>query len=541
MRLGLGTAQLGLPYGVTNRRGQVLADEAMALLRTASEHGIELLDTAPAYGAAEAAVGAALREGMRFRVITKTAVGARSPAALRETFLRSLERLGMPSVSGLLLHHCRDALSPGGDALIEEMQALRSQGLVERIGVSVYDARELDAVMKLFTPQIVQLPLSIVDQRMVRSGHLAELSALGVEVHARSVFLQGLLIEPDPDFPREVAPHRTTFAALRDDLRKAGCTPLEGALACVGRRPEVNAAIVGVTGVDELLKALEAAKRSPQFDFSRYAIDDETALNPACWSPKVIAVLQARTGSSRLPGKVLRPLLGKPMLERQIERVRRARSISRLVVATSEGPEDDAINALCADLGVECFRGSLDDVLDRFYRAALPHRPSLVVRLTGDCPLSDPALIDRVVATQLSGGFDYVSNALNPSYPDGLDVEVMTYACLESAWREARLPSQREHVTPFIHSQPERFRIGEVRSETDLSGLRWTVDEPADFALVEQIYGALHASRPDFDTSDVLALLDRRPELRTCNARTRNEGYLASLAKDPALTTRGSA
>lgn len=537
MRLGLGTAQLGLPYGVTNRRGQVPADEAMALLRAASEHGIDLLDTAPAYGAAEAAVGAALREGMRFRIITKTAAGARSPAALRETFVRSLERLGLPTVSGLLLHHCRDALSPGGEALIEELQALRRQGLVERIGVSVYDAQELDAVMKLFTPQIVQLPFSVVDQRMARSGHLAKLSALGVEVHARSVFLQGLLIAPDPDFPKEVAPHRAKFATLHDDLRKAGCSPLEGALACVGHRPEVSAAIVGVTGMDELLKAVAAAKRNPQFDFSRYAIDDETALNPARWSPKVIAVLQARTSSSRLPGKVLRPLLGRPMLERQIERIRRARSISRLVVATGEGPEDNAIDALCAELGVECFRGSLDDVLDRFYRAALPHRPSLVVRLTGDCPLSDPALIDRVVATQVTGGYDYVSNALNPSYPDGLDVEVMTFACLESAWNEARLPSQREHVTPFIHSQPERFRIGEVRSETDLSGLRWTVDEPADLALVEQIYGELYASRPAFDTADVLALLDRRPELRTCNTRTRNEGYLASLAKDPAVAT----
>ena len=538
MKLGLGTVQLGLPYGVTNRRGQPPAVEARRVLETAAGCGIDLIDTAPAYGAAEAVVGEALRAGLKFRIITKTATGAASPNALRETFQRSLERMGVNRVSGLLLHHCADALAPGGEALLQEMLALQRAGLVERIGVSVYDAAELDAVMKLFTPQIVQLPLSIVDQRLARSGHLAKLAALGVEIHARSIFLQGLLVEPDPDFPREVAPHRATFTALHEGLRVVGSTPLEGALAFAGCQPEVHAAIVGVASRDELLQIVSASKRSLEFDFSRYALEDPAALNPGRWSPKVVAVLQARTSSSRLPGKVLRPLQGRPMLERQIERIRRARRLDRLVVATSHHAEDDPIEALCKTLSVACFRGSLEDVLDRFYRAAASHRPDHVVRLTGDCPLCDPEIIDRVVAYHVEGGYDYTCNVLEPTFPDGLDVEVMTRASLEAAWRESELPSQREHVTAFIQTQPARFRLGDVRNDADLSALRWTVDEPADFDLVERIYAALLPAKADFGTRDILALLAAQPALRTLNQRPRDEGYLASLERDKAYLAR---
>lgn len=247
----------------------------------------------------------------------------------------------------------------------------------------------------------------------------------------------------------------------------------------------------------------------------------------------ILAVLQARLSSTRLFGKVLKPILGAPMLLRQIERVRRARSIERLVLATSDDPSDDAIERLCRENGIECFRGSLNDVLDRFYRVAKDRHPDYVVRLTGDCPLIDPAVIDKVVGHCIAGGFDYASNTLQPTFPDGLDVEVFRFECLAAAWREAALPSQREHVTPFIHQQSGRFKTGNYAGAPDLSHLRWTVDEAADFELVRQVYEVLYPVKPDFDTGDVLALLERRPELKTLNtAYERNEGYQRSLAKD---------
>lgn len=248
----------------------------------------------------------------------------------------------------------------------------------------------------------------------------------------------------------------------------------------------------------------------------------------------VLGLLQARFSSSRLPGKVMLPVLGRPMLCRQLERLRRARRLDGLVVATSLSPTDDPIAHLAVEEGLPVVRGSLEDVLDRFYRAAQPYTPQHVVRLTGDCPLADPALVDAIVAAHLDGDLDYTSNALEPTFPDGLDVEVVRFACLEEAWREATLPSQREHVTPFVHGRPDRYRLLSFKGAEDLSALRWTVDEPDDFELVRTIYEELYPGNPTFSTRDILALLDRRPELKTVNTtHRRNEGYARSLARDP--------
>jgi glutamate-1-semialdehyde 2,1-aminomutase len=254
----------------------------------------------------------------------------------------------------------------------------------------------------------------------------------------------------------------------------------------------------------------------------------------------ILAVLQARATSTRLPGKVLRPILGKPMLAHQVARIRRSRRIERLILATSDASTDDPVAALAGTLGLECFRGSLDDVLDRFYRAAAAHSPDHVVRLTGDCPLADPEIIDRAVELHLASGADYTSNCLEPTWPDGLDVEVCRFPCLEEAWKEARLPSQREHVMPFVNRQPRRYRIVHLKGDSDLSRMRWTVDEPEDLEFVRKVYEALHPSDPAFSTSDVLALLGRDPGLAALNARfTRNEGLEESLRKDRELQMEG--
>ena len=254
----------------------------------------------------------------------------------------------------------------------------------------------------------------------------------------------------------------------------------------------------------------------------------------------ILCILQARVSSSRLPGKVLKPLLGKPLLELQIERLRRARRLDRLVVATSTEAADDALESLCARLGVPCFRGSLHDVLDRFYRAAQPHAAEHIVRLTGDCPLADPELIDRLVEFHLAGGYDYAANNFEPTFPDGLDAEIFRAQALEESWREAVLPSHREHVTQFIVSQPARYRVGSFRGEPDRRHLRWTVDEPEDFELIREIYEALYPAKANFSTADILRLIEERPSLATANVKyERNEGLAKSHQEDKKfMTTR---
>lgn len=245
--------------------------------------------------------------------------------------------------------------------------------------------------------------------------------------------------------------------------------------------------------------------------------------------PRTVAIIQARMSSSRLPGKVLMPIAGRPAILFMCERVRRARSIDALCVATSVDPSDDPLAACVAEAGIAVHRGSLDDVLDRFAAAGRAHQAELAVRVTGDCPLADPELIDQVVALVAEGGFDYASNVDPPTYPDGLDVEAMTMAALEQAAAEAKLGSEREHVTLFIRNRPERFRAGRVTSALDLSALRWTVDYADDLALVRRLAEAvadpLAADRHDFLRAyEALGL--------SGGAHARNEGLASSVARD---------
>lgn len=247
----------------------------------------------------------------------------------------------------------------------------------------------------------------------------------------------------------------------------------------------------------------------------------------------ILAILQARMGSSRLPGKVLKPVLGRPLLEMQIQRLRRARSLDRIIVATSLAAADDPIAELAAGLGLECFRGSQDDVLDRYYQAALPRHPRHVVRVTGDCPLLDPEVIDELAGFFLAGGHDLACNTIRPTFPDGLDAWIMTFAALATAWENARLPSEREHVTQYIQNRPQVFKLGNLEREPDLSHLRWTVDEPEDLAFVRLVYESLYPNNPEFGTQDILEFLERNPQAREINRSfLRDEGLLKSLAQD---------
>jgi glutamate-1-semialdehyde 2,1-aminomutase len=225
--------------------------------------------------------------------------------------------------------------------------------------------------------------------------------------------------------------------------------------------------------------------------------------------------------------------MGKPMLEHQIIRLKRCEKIDKLIVATSIEAEDQHIANLCRKLDIECFQGSLDDVLDRFYQAASAQFPKHIVRLTGDCPLTDPKIIDDVIRFYLDGDFDFACNYIEPSFPDGLDVSVFSYSALKEAWEKALLPSEREHVTPYILNHPNIFKIGSYKHDRDLSALRWTVDEYADLELVKTIYENLLLKKPDFNMLDILDFLKRNPEVTVLNSiYRRDEGLEKSMQKD---------
>lgn len=236
-------------------------------------------------------------------------------------------------------------------------------------------------------------------------------------------------------------------------------------------------------------------------------------------APEELAIIvQARMGSTRLPGKVLLPVLGRPLLDHLLDRLDRVASPHRTIVATTTLAEDDAIERLCSARGIPVHRGSAEDVLDRYVGAAGVAGAPTVARVTGDCPLIDPQIVDRVVARFRTARFDYVSNTLERTFPRGLDVEVFTRQALDEAGREAREPYEREHVTPFLYRNPARFRLSNVANDRNEGSERWTVDTPEDLALVSRIISELGASVADAGIHEIRSVLDANPHWRLINA-----------------------
>ena len=231
------------------------------------------------------------------------------------------------------------------------------------------------------------------------------------------------------------------------------------------------------------------------------------------------AIIEARMTSTRLPGKVLKPILGRPTLELLVERLRRVRRLDQVIVATTVNRTDDPVEALARKIGAGCFRGSEEDVLDRVLKAAQAHGAELIVEITGDCPLADPATIDRVLDAFHQGGCDYASNVLKRTYPRGIDVQVFPTRVLEEVARLTSDPVDHEHVSLYIYSHPERYRLRDVVSGLDArhADLRLTVDTPEDFALVQAVYEALYPASPAFGLPEVIAFLKARPELARMN------------------------
>jgi spore coat polysaccharide biosynthesis protein SpsF len=231
---------------------------------------------------------------------------------------------------------------------------------------------------------------------------------------------------------------------------------------------------------------------------------------------KVVTIIQARMGSTRLPGKVLKDLGGEAVLARVVNRVRRTKFAGEVVIATTNNSADDLIVAECRQINVSVFRGDEDDVLDRYYQCAQWAAADAVVRITSDCPLIDPDITDKTVRSFLDRRPDYASNTLERKYPRGLDTEVMTMEALATAWQDARESYQRAHVTPYIYENPERFRLLPVCGFRDYSHYRWTLDTSEDLALIRTLYERMD-DRDDFSWLDLVKLLEQEPELADIN------------------------
>ncbi|PKP61382.1 MAG: acylneuraminate cytidylyltransferase [Candidatus Altiarchaeales archaeon HGW-Altiarchaeales-1] len=234
---------------------------------------------------------------------------------------------------------------------------------------------------------------------------------------------------------------------------------------------------------------------------------------------KIVAIIQARMGSTRLHGKVMKKILGKEVILHDIDRIKQIKNLDKIVIATTTKKDDDIIVETIKNYnsGIGIFRGSEDDVLDRYYKAAKEFNATVIVRITSDCPLIDPLVSDKVIETFLNNKCDYCSNCLKRTYPQGLDTEVFSFEALEKAWKEAKEDYQREHVTPYIYEHPEKFKLLNVLNDKDLSHLRWTLDTIEDFNFIDEIYKRLYKENKSFYIEDILKVLEKEPKMLEIN------------------------
>jgi len=251
---------------------------------------------------------------------------------------------------------------------------------------------------------------------------------------------------------------------------------------------------------------------------------------------RIVVIIQARLGSTRLPEKVLLDLKGKPVIQRVYERACKIKKADEIIIATTLAKTDDRLVEFCKNNGMTVCRGSENDVLDRYYRAAKHFQADAVIRITGDCPLLDPCEVDKVVEMFLSNNFDYVSNTQPPMLPDGLDASIGSFQAYEKSWKEASLRSEREHVTQYMRNHPELFKTGSVGYNEDHNGKRWTIDEPNDYTFISEIYSRLKGKKVFGNFTEVLSILDENPELSAINASfERDEGLKKSLIEESAI------
>ncbi len=284
MKIALGGVQFGCDYGISNNEGICSQPTMKEILDYAWKHGVRLIDTAPAYGISEQAIGEVLEGGEKFQIVTKVPPKVGSVEKMEMVFEDSLRKLRGPAVYGLLMHRCRDLLSPGGTEIYRCLLRLRQQGLVKKIGVSVYGADEIDAVLDAFAIDLVQLPVNILDQRLILSGHLKRLKERGIEVHARSVFLQGILLMDPRGFPAHLRPLAQCVEKLTQDARALGTSVLHLALQFVVQLESVDRLICGVNNLAQLKEIVAAA--STPLEIARtgvFAVGDTQLLNPASW------------------------------------------------------------------------------------------------------------------------------------------------------------------------------------------------------------------------------------------------------------------
>ena len=428
-KLALGSAQFGMPYGIANTRGKISQIEVIKILDLARKNNIDTIDTAKNYGDSESSIGKYVKRypDFNWKIITK--IASNNDSIIKQ-ITDSVEKLNvLPNV--VMAHNAK--LYINKKFQIELKEILRKFNL--KIGVSVYDETDINQVLNSdLKPDVIQVPMNILDTALYQKKIISKLYQQNIEIHVRSVFLQGLFYLDDSVLKKQFSDVVPYIKKLRLIAKNANLTISELSLLWVASLDQISKIVIGVDSLYQLKSHFSTLNKNINNIFFEEALNinynNSNITNPSLWK-KVLAIIQARMGSTRLPGKVLKKINNISLIEILLKRLEKSRLINKTIIATSTNKENDELVSAVRRLGIEVFRGSENDVLRRYYDAAKLYNFNTIVRITGDCPIIDPNIVDDVISLYQKSNVDYASNTEPPTFPDGLDVEVFSLNALK--------------------------------------------------------------------------------------------------------------
>mgnify|MGYP001167612019 FL=1 len=517
----LGTANFGMSYGT--KKTLVAEKQVSHILNYFSINGGKNIDTAnpKKYGNSEQILG---KNNLKKYLINTKISNIPNDSSKIENYINkslknALKRLKLTKLNGVFLHNEEDLLSKNKKIIFDSLIKAKKKGLVSKIGVSFYNFKNLEKIISNFKIDMAQVPFNLFDRRLKQKNFIYTLKKKNIEIHIRSIFLQGVLLSSLRHNTTKFKNFKYLFENLEKWLIQNNKTKLEASLDLVTSEKSIDRIIIGVDNLNQLKQIMRYKKKNNKI-FPKQKFKNNKLIDPRSWDKKVVAIIQARSLSKRFPNKVLKKIKGKTIIEIIIQRLKQSRNIDEIVVAIPKDKNEKKLENHLKNLKCKIFKGNNTDLLDRYYKAAKKYNAKVILRVTADCPLIDANLADKMLDKYLFNNFDLVLNYVPPTYPDGLDLAILSFEALKKAWKEAKTTQDREHVIPYLIKN-KKFSKFNFKNEKDYSDERWTLDEPEDLIVIKNIFNNVKNLNCSFD--EVLKLKEKKNHIFEANKHIKRD------------------
>ena len=398
-------------------------------------------------------------------------------------FTKKLKQLNKKKIDYLLFHNPKDLLSSWGKKVFKNLLKLQKLGTIGKIGVSIYDPKELHKILRFFKINVIQVPINLLDQRFIEKKILRKIKNKNIEIHARSIFLQGLILNQNKKFSK-----LKEIIKLNKNLLKKKDKPIKACIEFIFSNKSIDKVIIGIKSDKELTQIIKSKVNNKYNYYKSLRTKNQKIIDPRVWPKnKILCIVQARMGSRRLPGKVLKKIDKKhSILELMIKRIEKSKFIDQLVISCPKNINNKNIINICKKKNIKFYSGPNENVLKRYYQTHKYFGGNIIIRLTADCPFIDPHLIDCMVKKFLDKKVDYLSNTLDRTFPDGLDVEIFKSSALEHAYENASSKYDKEHVTPYLIRSTKISKYF-YKNKENFSKIRITLDYLSDLKFLRDI------------------------------------------------------